>query len=453
MKKNLLIMFFFFHISGVLYGQDKENCGCPLVLKEIITDIESKYPGFQHKTDKAAASYRKTKMQAIAEAAKVPDREECFYVIEKYISFFKDNHIIFTDRISEPKQLVFESKNENPVTIGDSLSGTWVRAGSPLTVKIIKMRSKGQLIHRAYLLDSISEAFKKGHIYFDLIGNSKEFKIRKYNSALTTDLLRGRRLRNLLIEPNGIWKKITSSNSGDSVLESKYAANNKFVYQAIANHVYYIGIPSFNTDPKRFDSLVLQKMIPEMTAGKIKNLIIDLRNNVGGNSSFLSLLRIIYEKPILLPGDFVFSTPDIIDRYRESSNLVHQKMLPKLIKEPNKFVQRDSLKLSLKEIYSWPEKVSIIVNENCASSTEYFLILAKHSSKVKIYGRHTAGTLDYSELLGPEQLSCKGYSYMRPTTKSFWTDTKPIDNKGIQPDIDLTPYPDSEWVEIVKNQN
>jgi len=447
MKRNVLIIFLLFKIAGLSYGQDKENCACSIVLKEIVTDIENKYPGYRSKVDRTPDLYFKVRTQAITDASKVSVRDECFYVIEKYISFFKDNHIIFTDRLSEPKQHVF---NDNSIDISDSLSGIWKKENSQLAIKIIKEESRGQMIHRAYLLDSIKEPFIKSSIYFDLIGDSKEFKIRKYNSALTNGLLRGRRLRNILIEPNGTWKKVTSSASKEPFSEPEYATNSKFIYQPIANHVYYIGIPSFNTDPKKFDSLVLQKMIPEIIKGKMKHLVIDLRNNVGGNSSFLSLLRMIYEKPISLPGDFVFSTPDIINRYQESSNPAYKKMLPKLIAMPNEFVQRDSLKLSLKEIYRWPEKVSIIVNENCASSTEYFLILAKHSSKVKIYGRHTAGTLDYSELLGPETLSCRGYSYMRPTTKSFWTDTNPIDNKGIQPDVDLTPYPDSEWIEIIK---
>ncbi|RZK09867.1 MAG: hypothetical protein EOO43_20860, partial [Flavobacterium sp.] len=276
-----------------------------------------------------------------------------------------------------------------------------------------------------------------------------EFRIRKYNSALTTDLLRGRRLGNLLIEPNGIWQKQILNKSNPVVKPSTFDANVKFAHKLINKHIYYLGIPGFSMNEKGFDSLIVNEIIPQLSKDKIENLIIDLRNNVGGNSSFLSLLRLLYDKPFAVPGDYVFATPQTIARYKTSSNPIHKSMLPKLISNVGGFAQRDSLKLSLKQTYQYPKTVSILVNENSASSTEYFLLLAKHSAKVKIFGRHTAGTLDYIELLEPEKLSCEGYSYMRPTVKSFFTDNNPIDNKGILPNVDLSKYPDHKWVEVV----
>ncbi|MCX2476303.1 S41 family peptidase [Pedobacter sp. MC2016-05] len=288
-----------------------------------------------------------------------------------------------------------------------------------------------------------------GEVYFELIGNEHEFRIRNYNTPLTTDLLRGRRLKNLLIEPNGIWQKMDNEESYIEVKTSTYSVNKKFIYKQVKEDIYYLGIPSFNTDARSFDSIIVNQIIPHLEENKITHLIIDLRNNVGGNSSFLSLMRFAYEKPFSIPGDFLFASPKLIQNYEISRNSTRQAILPKLRANLGGFVQRDSLRIMLKENYRYPKTISIIVNENSASSSEYFLLLAKHSTKVKLYGRHTAGTLDYSELLGPEKLSCEGYSLMRPTTKSYWTDTSPIDNKGILPDIDLSFYPDNEWVDII----
>jgi len=452
MGKTFIILLFFFKLAGISYGKPNGGCSCQVILDNIINDIENKYPGFQTKTSKDTAGYIEVRKQAITNAAKVTDREACFYVIEKYIRFFKDNHIIFTDHKAEPMQHISNGVGSFATDNGASLSGIWKNEQNRITIKIVKQPGKdGIQVHRAYVDQSAGSALKRGNAYFDLIGNEKEFYIRKYNSALTTFLLRGRMLKDYLIEPNGIWIREGPETINNKSIKPEYAINDQFLYRAINSKVYYIGIPAFNIQPKDFDSLVMHKIIPEIIANKMDHLIIDLRNNSGGNSSFLSLLRIIYEKPFSIPGDFVFSTQDMIERYRQSSNPAYQKMLPKLIANPGRFVQKDSLKLALKDVYPYPKRVSILVNENCASSTEYFLVLARHSSKVKIYGRHTSGTQDYSELLGPEKLPCDGYTYMRPTTKSFWTDTQPIDNKGIIPDVDLSAHPDFEWVDILKN--
>lgn len=453
MQKSIQIIFFLLGVSILTFAQEKNDCGCSLNLKEIITDIEHNYPGYKDKTkNENLRAYQAIKEKALRDAAKVLERENCFYVITTYLDFFKDNHIIFTDRKLSPKQVLLKDTGiKTNKKLVNQLTGTWRRRSDSLTIEIInESTSRNTLLYRAYILKSKDTA-KIGYVHFDLIGNENEFRIRNYSGWLTNDLLRGRRLDQLLIEPNGIWEKIIPQ-ANHHRKTTPLANNNKFNYQFLKNNTYYLGIPAFSTNEKKFDSLVVNEMIPAIVAKQAEHLIIDLRNNVGGNSSFFSLIRLIYEKPFTLPGDFVLSTPTMISKYQKSAEAgssYYQKMLSKLTANVGGLVQRDSLSIAFKEVYQYPKTVSIIVNENCASSTEYFLILAKYSSKVKIYGRHTAGTLDYSELLQPEKLSCPGYTYMRPTTKSFWTATKPIDNKGIIPDVDLSKYPDDEWLDIV----
>jgi len=446
MRKIILTFLFFLVAIIIACAQQKMQCDCSIVLNEIIEDIETKYPGYSSKTRESnKVLYDKLKSDISILAKKNPKREDCFYLIEKYLAFFKDNHLIFTDRLSEPTQIHRKSTID---VLKDQLTGVWRRNSDSLIIEITRKRTKQQA-YLASILNAKGNFSKKGAIHFELIGNENEFSIRKYNGALTTDLLRGRRLGNLLIEPNGIWEKQIVNKSNPVIKPSEFDVNVKFQHKQINHHIYYLGIPSFSMNPKGFDSLIVNIVVPQLMNNKLEHLIIDLRNNVGGNSSFLSLLRLLYDKPFAVPGDFVFATPQMIARYKASANPVHQTMLPKLITNVGGFVQRDSLKLSLKQTYLYPKTVSILVNENSASSTEYFLLLAKHSAKVKIFGRHTAGTLDYIELLEPEKLSCEGYSYMRPTVKSFFTDDNPIDNKGVLPDVDLSKYPDNKWVEIV----
>jgi len=446
MRKIILTLLLSLAPVIIALAQEKTQCTCPTVLREIIEDVENRYPGYKKKTaGTTKVLYDKLKLDISILAGKNPTRENCFYLVEQYLAFFKDNHLIFTDRKIEPIQINVQSKKN---AVKDQLTGVWRRRSDSLIIEISRKQTK-QLSYLASIVSVKDDFSKKGLIHFELIGNENEFKIRKYNNALTTYLLRGRRLGNLLIEPDGIWEKQIVNNTNPIEKASEFAANTKFKHKPINNHTYYLGIPSFSMKEKQFDSLIVNTIIPQLSKDKIENLIIDLRNNAGGNSSFFSLLRLLYDKPFAVPGDFVFATPQTIARYKSSSNPTHKAMLPKLISNVGGFVQRDSLKLSLKQTYQYPKSVYILVNENSASSTEYFLLLAKHSSKVKIFGRHTSGTLDYIELLEPEKLSCEGYSYMRPTAKSSFTDHNPIDNKGILPDVDLSKYPDDKWVDVL----
>lgn len=442
------ILFFFFGISLAAFAQERGNCGCSLNLKEIITDIEANYPGYKVKTNTGKLSaYISVKKDVINDASKITTREGCFYTIAKYLSFFKDNHIIFVDNKTTPKQALLKDVNLNK-TQRDELTGIWQRVSDSLTVKIIK---EDKSTYKAYISKTTQSYGHIGNVHFALIGNENEFKIRKYSGWLTTALLRGRRLDQLLIEPDGIWEKVNGIDH--KARQVKLGTTNKvFTYQPIDKSTYYLGIPAFNVNEKKFDSLIVNKIIPEILDSKTKHLIIDLRNNTGGNGSFLFLTRLIYDKPFAIPGDFIYATPTMVSKYQilaDGGSAYHKMMLPKLIANIGGFVQRDSLHVKMSKIYDYPQKVSIIVNENCGSSTEYFLLIAKHSSKVKIFGRHTSGTLDYSELFSSEKLSCAEYSYMRPTSKAFYADARPIDNKGILPDVDLSKYPDDEWIDIV----
>ena len=439
-------------ISCYAHAQNKEKCDCAIVLAEIINDTELRYPGFTSKTQQYQVSYKHLKEQVIAEAKNSPDREHCFYSIEKYLAFFNDNHILFTDKQSEPKSIFRPDIAIYTERHPDSLTGIWKKKNDSLTIKIIREDKNGQQVYRAYILQDAVKGFLPGANYFDLIGNKKAFRIRRHQRALSNHLLWGRRLQNLIIEPEGIWQKVSSAAEPVTAIKAKYAFNNTFTYELREDSICYIGIPSFDIDPLKFDSLIVHQVIPELREAKTTHLIIDLRNNGCGNSSILSLLRISYDKPFSVPGDFVYATPAMVERYQHSDNPVQKNMLPKLLTHLGGFVQRDTQNYTLRQVCTYPKKISVIINENCASSTEYFLILARYSDRVKIYGRHTSGTLDYSELLGPEKLSREGYAYMRPTTKSFWTDTKPIDNKGLFPDVDLSSYPEYEWVErVIKN--
>jgi C-terminal processing protease CtpA/Prc len=126
--------------------------------------------------------------------------------------------------------------------------------------------------------------------------------------------------------------------------------------------------------------------------------------------------------------------------------------LEKLNKHIGEFVSLDSSSVDIEKfdtIYPYPKNVGIIINENNGSTTEQFLLSAKQSKKVKLFGTTTRGVLDISNMYfinSPCNDLKLGYSLSRSKRIPDMT----IDNRGIQPDyyIDKT-ISKYEWIDFV----
>jgi C-terminal processing protease CtpA/Prc len=124
--------------------------------------------------------------------------------------------------------------------------------------------------------------------------------------------------------------------------------------------------------------------------------------------------------------------------------------LYKLNKHIGEFVNLDERIVSidtLKNIYPNPKNVAILVNGNCGSTTEQFLLEAKQSKKVKIFGTTTAGVLDISNMYYVISPS-KEFKLWYGLSKSYRIPEMTIDATGIQPDyyFDKTTKP-YEWID------
>ena len=108
-------------------------------------------------------------------------------------------------------------------------------------------------------------------------------------------------------------------------------------------------------------------------------------------------------------------------------------------------------------IYPYPKRVGIIINERNASAAEQFLLRAKESKKVILFGnRNTKGVLDYSNC-DVEDFPSGNYQLKWPQSRSRRLPEHPIDNIGIAPDV-VIPFPEivqlyerlDDWVYFVK---
>jgi C-terminal processing protease CtpA/Prc len=103
----------------------------------------------------------------------------------------------------------------------------------------------------------------------------------------------------------------------------------------------------------------------------------------------------------------------------------------------------------LDTVYSYPENVGIIINEANGSTAEQFLLEAKQSRKVKLFGVTTFGVLDISNMYFVDS-PCKEFQLGYSLSRSMRIPDFTIDEKGIQPDyyLDRT-IPPYEWTDFV----
>lgn len=98
-----ILAFFTFHFAFAQY-----NCNCNTALQNLVSKIESEYPGFQEKTNRVADLYKNQKHTLSIKADSVKT-QNCISILNEYISFFKDEHIY----LQEKKKKDNEISNQN----------------------------------------------------------------------------------------------------------------------------------------------------------------------------------------------------------------------------------------------------------------------------------------------------------------------------------------------------
>ena len=215
-------------------------------------------------------------------------------------------------------------------------------------------------------------------------------------------------------------------------------------------------LPSFDLKYKPLiDSLITGNLD---TIINTPHLIIDLRGNLGGyNLCFEKLLPLIHTDTVISVGMEIKATKENIDLYKEllknkdfpqKDKEFINKMLNDLKKSGNEYYPTAADTTIYRNLYPKLEKVALLINENCASATEFLILNAKQSKKVTLFGKRSAGIVDYYNLVGPRVLSCSRFILWCPTARSARLPQHPIDNIGIMPDVEI---PDQvNWINFVE---
>jgi len=175
-------------------------------------------------------------------------------------------------------------------------------------------------------------------------------------------------------------------------------------------------------------------------------LVIDVRGNDGGNSStFRVLAELAYARPVAMRGADVLSTPENIEAWKRMLPTLHaderrfmRQVIARMQEQPGEWVNYFADARYRRES-SWPQpsRVAVLTDSGCGSACERFVLEVRQSPKVRVFGRSTAGNLDYANLR-PHPLP-SGQMLWVGTTRSHDLPHSAIDAIGLPPHVPMDP--------------
>jgi hypothetical protein len=468
-RKFKISIFVFLTLMSVSCHDERPNCDCESNFAWVKKTFEENDAGFQYVLDKKGKEAYNLHNKAIEERIKsAKEVSACRDIMADWLTFFrKDNqHLqisIFPGTVIKetfsPVSVLqmspdWETIEVDTVEFKDYLQqkkdidfeGIWDLGKYKCGIKKEGDNYIGFIIdYRSDIIDYQTDKWEKGQV---------KFKIFPDNAIYYKDKSTPKNERFIMFGKNIIYMK--NANINIARLFPKYEdiySQSMIDYMPyctkINENTVYLRIPSFYSHLQNaIESVVSVNKKPITTT---ENLIIDLRFNGGGSDQcWLSIM------PFIISVDSVRLKPV----YRLSTKLNNQQakewglnesFMKELDSNSGKFVlQSNDEKYTIVNLGNvFPQKVAILVNEMCASSTEAFLLLAQQSQKVKIFGTTTTGALDFVNV-NTVRSPCNQYLLTYATSKSVDVDDNPFDGVGIQPDYYIgKDIPDYKWVDYV----
>ena len=483
--KKIIILIILIQLS---YNGFSQTCNCSSNLEWLIEIFEKNDAGFQYVIDKKGEkSYLAHNKLYIEKALKISDLNECHKLLNDWTEFFRKNHLNVQlmskneniNKQTEPsdKEIIEKYSNSERYEITkkkfdkyikklDSkteFEGVWV--SEPYTIGIIKDNTNPNREYVGFIINSQSPYWQENQVKLEIF-KSKEgkFNMKYYMRDHSTQEFEKIEFygKNYLIAGSGyiLLKRVLPKITTEKNIEQYFSAiySNKPFIEKISENTVLLRIQSFRrSNKKHIDSLLnANDNLIKNTA----NLIIDLRYNGGGaDASYNKIKPYLYTNPIRGIGVAYLSTElnnkrmvDFMNNpdWSDDSKKWAKESLDKLNNHIGEFVNLNESIVSidtLKNIYPNPKNVAILINGNCGSTTEQFLLEAKQSKKVKLFGTTTLGSLDISNMYSVIFPS-KEFKLWYGLTKSHRIPEMLIDGKGIQPDYyfdkTIKPY---EWID------
>ncbi|WP_175404057.1 S41 family peptidase [Mucilaginibacter sp. PPCGB 2223] len=349
--------------------------------------------------------------------------------------------------IRETEVISITPQNLTRLKISKNAEGVYYSSDSTYKIAIIKNKTSFR-DYAGVILTSKSSFWKPGQVKMELKQTTKSaFKAYYYSKDHSIQVLNysfdGKSLN------NGDWTK-------EGIIAAS-ANTQTFVpvqFKSLSDRTSYIRIGTFDEgNSKAIDSVFKAN---ESSLKSKPNLILDLRGNGGGaDFAFYPILPYLYTNPIYNIGTDVLATDDNIkswlpilsnNNFPQSTKDAIKNNITKMQEHIGRYVSlSDDDTTKFEKIEPYPQKIVILIDNHCASTTEQLLLTALQSKKVTLMGQRTAGVLDHASVRSAP-FPCSHFTLYYATTRSRRIDQgKGIDDTGgIKPNIVL-PF-DQNWI-------
>jgi hypothetical protein len=430
----------------------------------MVQHIKKNYVGYADKINQKTQKRFEYLTDSLQKVAHNTGSNKCITVCREWLSFFKDGHMNISFNESSPKDEIrdFFSKEEKTIWdeeklksylaihkgLTDSIEGVWSNLSNTTKLGIVR----DSLNHNEFIgfmikyntamwaLQQVKFRAKKTKgVYTFTSFLARDHSPYPARVSLNRDTMD-------LKEIGKFYKNDLPKNTSYSLLNPKF--------EKLDDKTCLLTIPSFHIEYKKeTDSLILKNAsILENT----DHLIIDLRNNRGGADEFDKILPYLYTNPIQTVGARVLATDaNIKDGYEKilasTSEDAKEGIAKSIIQlkahigELYLLYPTDTLKYDT--VYKKPSRVSVLINEASASASELFVLQAKQSKKVKVYGKTSSGSLNYVGRV-TTQMPCNFFSLLYPPTRLLRANSDGTD-PGIKPDVEIS-MDVTDWIDFVK---
>ncbi|RBL90056.1 S41 family peptidase [Chitinophaga flava] len=449
MKKLYLLLLALFVTNGV-FAQD---CNCETNFLWMKKTFEDNDAGFAYILSKKGKEAYETHNSAYLEKVKrITNDKECAIALDQWMRFFRQGHIgvdfnakdIEVGAIIKKLETVKVDTREFEKYLNTKkdpgYEGIWF--AEPYKIGIKKIGDS----YVGFIIETTAENWKAGELKtkFDENGgvyylrNKTEVKFGKSKLKLEG--------KNNLELGNFSLKRIYPllKNDPDTELDLKLLKSSRPFLERLNATTVILRVPSFEITEKKYIDSVIR--VNRATILATPSLIIDLRNNGGGSdASFEEILPFLYTNPVRTVGVEFLSTKlnnqrmlDLSNNleFDEASRKKFKEYYEKLEQSLGKFVSLSDRKVDIEKrdsVYTYPQQVGILINERNGSTTEQFLLAAKQSKKVKLFGVTTFGMLDISNV-HTLAFPCAKFELYYGLSKSYRIPGMAVDDIGLQPD-------------------
>ena len=480
MKKLLLpFLLLFSHLSF-----SQQTCVCSQNFEFAYQKLKENYAGWSDKvTPKNQGAFDKLSNEISESAKKITNDRECYFLLNQWFDFFKDGHVFITPitpyTIDDTPEVVASRAAKVPVLAYNEVSftqylkendaklasveGIWESDDKAYRVGIMRDKNDAKKF-TGFLLADRDATWKAGKVKFDMLQISPlRYVTQYYYADFSIEKSFTREVKNYLIMEN-LYKfnkvfPIPKEQVNEEDLKQRIA---DYRIEKLDNETALVVLPPF-TIPNGPE--YVKEMISN-SGGILEsspNLIIDLRNNPGGDdAAYTALFTYINTGTIVRKGGLFRSSEENIISVRHELEAIQdfpiykERLSPKLqqvlqLMEANrgKYFSGPDKEFTFGGTTANPKKVAFIVNKNTASTAEQFVLEAKQSKKTIVVGENTKGLADYIEVRD-WGMPCYGWRVAFALAKSPRLPQNPIDNVGIAPDVKIGEK-ELDWVEFTKN--